>query len=228
MKSKPFGPWLGGLYSLIVFIFSQIIAFLFIFFAGILSPYFHENFGFNLSIAALISSIFGLIFIYFFIFISKYPLKEYLSLKKFSFKNFIFYFFIFGVFIGISEYILHSLGISTVPDFLSKAYFSTPYPVLLFFVIIFIYPLFEEVLFRGFLFKSLEISEIGGTGAVIITSFFWSILHIQYNFWIILVIFLAGIIFGMSRLKTGSLYLPLTLHILQNFVSSIFFYFSLN
>lgn len=228
MNGKPFGPWLGSLFSFIVFSLSQILAFASIFFLGISSNYFHKNFGFNLTIAALLSSIFSLTLIYLFVFISKYPLKEYLSLKKFSLKSFIFWFLIFSSFIGLSEYLLYKFNISTVPEFLKKAYFSTPYPILLFFVIIFVYPLFEEVLFRGFFFKSLEISKIGGTGAVLITSFFWSVLHIQYNLWIISVIFIAGIIFGISRLRTGSLYLPLTLHILQNFVSSIFFYFSLS
>lgn len=228
MKGKPFGPWLGSLFSFIVFAFSQILAFASIFFLGVSSNYFHKNFGFNLTISALISSIFSLILIYLFIFISKYPLKEYLSLKKFSLESFIFWFLLFGSFIGISEYLLYKFNISTVPEFLKKAYFSTDFPLLLFFVIIFVYPLFEEVLFRGFFFKSLENSKIGGTGAVLITSFFWSVLHIQYNLWIILVIFIAGVIFGMSRLKTNSLYLPLTLHILQNLASSIFFYFSLN
>lgn len=228
MKGRPWGPWLGTLFSFIVFVSSQVLAFASIFFLGISSNYFHKNFGFNLTIAALLSSIFSLILIYLFIFISKYPLKEYLSLKKFSFKSFIFWLIIFGFFIGLSEYLLYKFNISTVPEFLKKAYFSTDFPFLLFFVIIFVYPLFEEVLFRGFFFKSLEISKLKGTGAVLITSFFWSVLHIQYNLWIILVIFIAGVIFGMSRLKTNSLYLPLTLHILQNFASSIFFYFSLN
>lgn len=228
MNNKPWGAWLGGLFSFIIFLFSQISAFLFIFFSSIYFDYFKEHFGFALTIGALISSIISIFFTLIFINFSKFPTKEYLSLKKFSLKAFFIWFFIFAIFIGISAYLLHYFNISTIPDFLINAYNTTEYPILLFIVIILFYPIYEEILFRGFLFKSLEISKLGGIGAVIITSFFWSILHIQYNLFIIFVIFIAGVIFGMSRLKTNSLYLPITLHILQNLISSIFFYFSLD
>jgi membrane protease YdiL (CAAX protease family) len=227
MNSRPWGLGLGSLFSFIVFAFSQISALLVLFFGGKLSPYLNRYFGFSLTISAFVSSILSLILIYIFILLSKYPLKEYLSLNDFSFKSFFLWLFIFASFIGFSEYILYKLNISTIPDFLEKAYKTTEFPLLLFFVIIFVYPIFEEVLFRGFLFKSIENSNLGGIWAVIITSFFWSILHIQYNLIIIIVIFIAGLIFGFSRLKTSSLFVPLVLHILQNFVSSIFFYLSL-
>ncbi len=226
MNSKPWGLGIGSLFSFIVFVFSQISAFLVLFFGGKLFPYLYENFGFSLTISAFFSSVLSLILIYIFIYLSKYPLKEYLSLKKFSFKGFFIWFFIFASFIGFSEYILYKLNISTIPEFLEKAYKTTDFPLLLFFSIIFAYPIFEEVLFRGFFFKSIENSKLGGIGAVLITSFFWSILHIQYNLAIIIIIFIGGLILGYSRLKTSSLYPPIILHILQNFASSVFFYLS--
>lgn len=228
MNNKPWGAWLGSLFSLIVFLFSQIIGLLIILFLGIYFDYFEKHFGFAFTIGALISSIISIFLTLIFIILSKFPIKEYLSLKIFSLKSFFLWFFIFAAFIGLSEYLLHYFEISTIPDFLIKAYKTTEYPLLLFIAIILFYPIYEEILFRGFLFKSLETSKLGGIGAVLITSFFWSILHIQYNLRIMFVVFIAGVIFGMSKLKTNSLYIPITLHILQNLASSIFFYFSLN
>lgn len=227
MNNKPWGAWLGSLFSFIIFLFSQIIGFLIIFFLGAYFDYFSEHFGFALTIGAIISAIVSIFLVLIFIILSKFPIKEYLSLKNFSFKSFSLWFLIFGTFISTSEYLLQYFEISKIPDFLIKAYNTTEYPILLFIAIIFCYPIYEEILFRGFLFKSLERSKLGGIGAVLITSFFWSILHIQYNLLVMFVIFIAGIIFGMSRLKTNSLYIPITLHILQNLASSIFFYFSL-
>lgn len=223
MNQKPFSFGIGLLFTIIIILISQISGLLFLLF-GLNTL---NQFGFSLTISAFLSSILGLLIIYFFVWISKYPLKEYLSLTKFKLKDMIKWFLIFAIFIGLSEFILYKYKIYTYPDFLKKAYFSTNFPILLFFVIIFIYPSFEEALFRGFLFKSIENSKLGGVSAVFITSFFWSILHIQYNFYVILVIFFGGIILGLSRLKTSSLYVPLILHILQNLSSSIFFYYTI-
>lgn len=225
MNGKPWNFGLGFLFSFLIFVFSQIFGFAFIFFSSIYFPYFQKNFGLSLTVGSVLAAILSIFLVLIFIYLSKCSTKEYLSLNKPTFKKFIIFFVIFASFIGSAEFMLHYYGIDTIPDFLIKAYKTTPYPILLFIVIIFFYPLYEEILFRGFLFKSIENSKLGGTGAILITSFLWSILHIQYNLIIISVIFIAGVIFGLSRLKTNSLYLPLTLHIIQNFVSSILFYF---
>jgi membrane protease YdiL (CAAX protease family) len=82
-------------------------------------------------------------------------------------------------------------------------------------------PLFEEVFFRGFLFRGFEASFLKLPGTVILTAILWAGLHIQYNAYGIAFIAGAGILFGLARAKTGSLLVPLVLHAGMNFAETV-------
>jgi len=41
--------------------------------------------------------------------------------------------------------------------------------------------LFEELFFRGFLFRGLSSSFMGPVGAVLVTSALWALIHTQYD-----------------------------------------------
>lgn len=102
------------------------------------------------------------------------------------------------------------------------------------FVIIF--PIAEEILFRGIIFS---LSELGTTKIYIITSISLAVLisavcfgitHLQYhNFKItalsrkqILIAFIGGIFMGKIVEQTGSIILPLVIHITFNFSATVF------
>jgi membrane protease YdiL (CAAX protease family) len=105
-----------------------------------------------------------------------------------------------------------------------KWLFKTTKPVWLFWVAaVLVAPLFEEVLFRGFLFRGFQSSFIGTTGAVMLTSILWAALHIQYNLYGMGFIACTGVLFGIARVQTGSLLVPLTLHATLNFTDMIFY-----
>jgi membrane protease YdiL (CAAX protease family) len=79
-------------------------------------------------------------------------------------------------------------------------------------------PLFEEVIFRGFLFRPLERS-FGGIAAIVITSAVFAVPHgAQYGWaWqMLLLLFAAGAAFGLVRWKTGSLWPAITMHMTYN------------
>lgn len=99
-----------------------------------------------------------------------------------------------------------------VPDFVVQAYSTARFTPLLWFAIIILAPLSEEILFRGFLFKGIENSRIGPAGAVILSSVGWSALHIQYDLYGIATVFAGGILLGSARFKTNSIYVPILLH----------------
>jgi membrane protease YdiL (CAAX protease family) len=82
-------------------------------------------------------------------------------------------------------------------------------------------PLFEEVFFRGFLFRGFEASFLKTTGTVILTAILWAALHVQYNAYGIAFIAGAGILFGLARAKTGSLLVPLALHAAMNLAETV-------
>jgi membrane protease YdiL (CAAX protease family) len=73
------------------------------------------------------------------------------------------------------------------------------------------YPLFEELLFRGALFSAL-FHEWGLKVAVAVPSVIWALAHIQYEAWYMVSIAGAGVVLAMIRWRSGSLYLPLALH----------------
>ena len=100
-------------------------------------------------------------------------------------------------------------------------------PILYIGVVIF-GPVFEEILFRGFLFKGLENSFLGGHGAVFISSFLFAAIHLQYDQTIILFILLPmAILLGYARLMSKSLVLPILLHSINNLAACLFVHFEI-
>ena len=92
------------------------------------------------------------------------------------------------------------------------------------FVIVVVAPLSEELLFRGFIYGGLAQSIIGPLGAILTTSVIWAALHIQYTWLIIMQIFLYGVVFGVVRWKSGSLWPPIISHCLNNLIVGVLFY----
>jgi membrane protease YdiL (CAAX protease family) len=85
-----------------------------------------------------------------------------------------------------------------------------------------LYPLMEEVLYRGIYLPALE-HAIGPKFAVIGMGLTWTMVHWLYG-WpmvaaVILEYFLLGMVLALAMLKTRSLAAPLTLHALGNLVN---------
>ncbi len=92
-------------------------------------------------------------------------------------------------------------------------------PLLYVLTIAVLVPVFEEVLFRGFLFKGLEATRLGPVGAIVAVALLFAVIHVQYSLIVLVNVFCIGILFGFARYKTNSLLTPIVLHILLNSVS---------
>jgi membrane protease YdiL (CAAX protease family) len=125
------------------------------------------------------------------------------------------------IFIVLYDSLTISLGKPIVPEFLITAFQTAGFAPLLWFAIIIAAPLFEEIFFRGFLFKGFQHSKIGVKGAVLLTSLIWTAIHLQYSFYELSQIFVLGIIFGIARHKTQSLYTTLAMHSVHNLIATI-------
>jgi hypothetical protein len=79
-------------------------------------------------------------------------------------------------------------------------------------------PVGEELVFRGFLYRTLEL-RFGAVVAVVATALGWASLHIQYSLTGIMVVFAGGLFLGAVRRYSGSLYLTMVLHALWNGVA---------
>jgi membrane protease YdiL (CAAX protease family) len=105
--------------------------------------------------------------------------------------------------------------------FMVDAYHTAVIVPLFWATIVIAAPVFEEILFRGFLFHGIQQSRLGNAGAILITSLIWAGFHQQYDLFEMGVIFLVGILFGLARAKTGSIYLTMGLHALMNLIAMI-------
>jgi membrane protease YdiL (CAAX protease family) len=76
-------------------------------------------------------------------------------------------------------------------------------------------PVKEELLFRGALLATL-IRRWGFAIAVVVSSILWALLHFQYEPWKIASIAVSGLLLAIIRLRGGSLYVPIALHISAN------------
>ncbi|HKX62187.1 MAG TPA: HAD-IA family hydrolase, partial [Verrucomicrobiae bacterium] len=113
------------------------------------------------------------------------------------------------------------LGKPIVPEVMIEIYRSTDMLPLLWLAIIVLAPIGEEVIFRGFLLPGLSHTRLGSAGAVALTSAGWASIHFQYDVHGIMLIFVAGLLLGAARLRTGSILPCIAMHALQNFVSTI-------
>ena len=72
-------------------------------------------------------------------------------------------------------------GKPIVPKFMTKTYASAE-PVWLFWIALIICaPLFEELFFRGFLLGGFQHTFLKPTGAVLVTTLSWAVIHHQYD-----------------------------------------------
>ena len=110
------------------------------------------------------------------------------------------------------------LGAPEIPESMLIMYQSAVLRIPLIVALVIVGPLFEEVVFRGFLLPAWANSRVGPWGAVVLSSIAWAAIHVQYfdqPLWMALIVVL-GILFGAARLVTRGLLLPLLLHALNN------------
>jgi membrane protease YdiL (CAAX protease family) len=108
------------------------------------------------------------------------------------------------------------------------AYESATWPAFLWVAIIFAAPVQEELLFRGFMYRGLAASRLGWLGATLIGSAGWTLLHVQYDWLEMLTIFLLGLILGWLRHRSGSIWLPMMIHSLNNLAATVWIVLTLN
>jgi len=77
-------------------------------------------------------------------------------------------------------------------------------------------PITEEFFARGFLYRGWSVSFLGVPGAIILSSLVWTGLHLQYNWYFLGEVFSIGLLLGYLRYRSGSTWLTIILHGLNN------------
>lgn len=125
------------------------------------------------------------------------------------------------VFMIAEESLNRALGIDTVHESMVAAYETAGSFALLLLGIAVLAPFEEELIIRGFMYRGIAASRVGVTIAIILPSVLWSVIHVQYDSFILWQVFLFGILLGIARYRTGSTTVPIILHAFNNFVATI-------
>jgi membrane protease YdiL (CAAX protease family) len=75
----------------------------------------------------------------------------------------------------------------------------------------------EEIVFRGFLFRGWVRSSQNAILGVLVISVLFAIIHIQYNWFGLLQVFMIGLLLTWTRWRSGSTLLPMAMHVIANF-----------
>ena len=113
------------------------------------------------------------------------------------------------------------IGRPIVPEFMHQAYSSAGFMPLFCLGLIIAAPLVEELFFRGFLFSGLQRSRLRTVGAIAITAAIWAVIHVQYELLDVIWIAIMGVLFGIARARTGSIYTSIALHVLLNLIATV-------
>jgi membrane protease YdiL (CAAX protease family) len=76
-------------------------------------------------------------------------------------------------------------------------------------------PIAEELIFRGWVFALLR-TRVGVAVTLLLTSAGWALLHYDYSWAVIGVILVDGLLLGLARLTSRSVYPPIAMHIIYN------------
>jgi hypothetical protein len=86
-------------------------------------------------------------------------------------------------------------------------------------------PIFEEMVFRGFVYGGFERS-LGAFPALLLSSMLFTVLHGQYNWYELAQIFVLGMVLGLARMRTQSLFTPIVMHAVNNGMATAMVFFA--
>jgi len=178
--------------------------------------------GFCLAISVIVS---GLICIPLTLLFTKLrkniSVKNYIGFREPLIREWVKWLLILGGFLFLSDAVTFLLNRPIVPPVMVDAYKTASFLPALLFAMIIVAPIFEEIFFRGFLFQGIRYSRLGPIGAIGMTSFFWAVIHLQYDVYGITTLFALGLLLGIARLKTGSIHLLMVMHSVTSLVATI-------
>jgi membrane protease YdiL (CAAX protease family) len=148
-------------------------------------------------------------------------LRDYLGLHWPDMKTSLAWLLGMAVFLAASDGLSLALGRPLIPEVMVKIYRNTSFLPVLWFALVIGAPLGEEILFRGFLFRGLRDSRLGGPGAIVVSSVMFASIHLQYGPYDMAAVGLTGVVLACARLRTGSLLLCMAMHALANLWASL-------
>ena len=130
----------------------------------------------------------------------------------------------YGVDRGFEEgytWLVSSLGQEALipqQEYIEEMFEEAIYKPLLYFDIVVMTPIVEEIVFRGFILAGLTLA-LGNIRGMVISSALFTIVH--WDFDIMPIIFVSGMLIAWLYMRTGSLWPPIALHALSNAAATV-------
>ena len=189
--------------------------------AAELEQYLESN-GFFLSISTLANMVICVGLMLLFAGIRRgLSVKDYLGFHGVNAKTFARWLTVIVIFALAWNGITGLLGREIVPEFMLTAYKTAFIVPLLWIALIVAAPVTEELFFRGFLFEGLRYSRLGPVVAVALTALAWASVHLQYDLYQMTTILILGVMLGIAKLHSRSIYVPIAMHSLTNLLAMI-------
>jgi uncharacterized protein len=156
--------------------------------------------------------------------VARTPLADYLALRGTSWKNFLGGAVALIVLIAAWDAISRVMGRDTSPGFMIDVLKSAEADGALWLMVIafcVIAPITEEFLVRGFLYRGWSESFLRPVGAIILSSAVWTAMHLQYDWFFFGEIFSIGLLLGYLRYRSGSIWLTVFVHGLNNLAATL-------
>jgi hypothetical protein len=153
-----------------------------------------------------------------------WPAAEYLGLDRPRLRDVLHGIAAVLVVLLVLEILTHLLGRASVSPFQVDSYRAAGAAgtlPLLWFAFVVAAPVGEEIVFRGFVFRGWAASPLGVPGTIVLTSTIFAIAHTQYDWFGTFQTFCMGALFGWLRWRSGSTTVTIALHVLINFVATL-------
>jgi membrane protease YdiL (CAAX protease family) len=155
---------------------------------------------------------------------ARIPFAEYLALRGASWKYFLFGSIALIAVIAAWDGMSRLMGRDIAPGFMVDVLKSAQADHALWLLLVAFCigaPVSEEFLVRGFLYRGWSESFLRPVGAIVLSSLVWTAMHLQYDWFFFGEIFCIGLLFGYMRYRTGSIWVTVFMHALNNLAATL-------
>jgi len=154
------------------------------------------------------------------------PFADYLALRGASWKNFLLGIFGLAVLLAGWELLSRAIGRESTPDVMVNVFKTARAEGVVWVWLLAIAtcvaaPISEEVVARGLLYRGWSETFLRVPGAIVLSSLAWALMHLQYDWYVLGVVFCMGLWFGYMRYRSGSIWLTIVIHGLNNFAAFV-------
>jgi membrane protease YdiL (CAAX protease family) len=156
--------------------------------------------------------------------VSRTPFADYLALRRTSWKNVALGVGALVLLVAAWDFLARMLGREITPGFMGDVLKSAQADGALWLLVMAFCvaaPMSEEFFARGFLYRGWSESFLRPAGAIILSSLAWTSLHLQYDWFFFGEVFSIGLLLGYLRYRTGSTWLTIVLHGLNNLAATV-------